>query len=173
MRTTAFYIVMLGAVLPVGSAAAETQPARPCGAAEYGQFDFWLGSWRVSNEGKLAGHNRIEKILDGCALSESWRSVKAHRGNSLTFYDAVRDLWHQTWIDVGGQPLYLEGRFANGRMRLEGTRPGDEGGPPVQHRVEWTALPDGRVRQHWLSSRDGGRSWTDVFDGYYERAADG
>jgi hypothetical protein len=30
-------------------------------------------------------------------------------------------------------------------------------------------LPDGRVRQHWETSKDGGATWTTAFDGYYRR----
>jgi len=148
------------------TADAETDAA-PCSGEAYSQFDFWVGTWTVMAGGKRAGTNRIEKVLDGCALLESWRSAGNHRGHSLTFYDAPRKLWHQTWIDVAGQPLYLEGRFAGSSMQLEGTRPGEAGTPPVMHRVVWTPLAGGTVRQHWRSSSDGGRTWTDVFDGYY------
>lgn len=151
--------------------AAEEQAAAaaPCDTPGHAQFDFWLGSWSVTNQGKPAGTNLIEKVLDGCAYMETWRSTRGHRGHSLTFYDAARGLWHQTWIDVAGEPLYLEGRFENGTMRLEGTRPAKEGRGTVLHRIEWTAQPDGRVRQHWQSSSDGGRTWSEVFDGYYEK----
>jgi hypothetical protein len=30
-------------------------------------------------------------------------------------------------------------------------------------------LDDGRVRQHWRASKDGGETWVTVFDGYYSR----
>src|SRR5687768_615021 len=80
-----------------------------CRSSAYAQFDFWIGTWSVSIQGKPAGTNRIEKVLNGCALLETWRSTGNHRGHSLTFYDAARDRWHQTWIDVAGEPLYLEG----------------------------------------------------------------
>jgi hypothetical protein len=142
-------------------------PAGPCGGKDYAQLDFWVGNWTVTNAGKVAGTNRIEKVLGGCALLESWQSVGQHRGHSLTFYDAPRDLWHQTWIDVAGQPLYLEGRLVDGGMQLEGTRPDPKGGPAVRHRIVWTPLKQGGLRQHWRSSSDGGRTWTDLFDGYY------
>jgi hypothetical protein len=33
----------------------------------------------------------------------------------------------------------------------------------------WTPLPDGRVRQHFKESSDGGKTWTDWFDGYYSK----
>ena len=34
---------------------------------------------------------------------------------------------------------------------------------------QWQPLPDGRVRQLWESSKDGGETWTVAFDGYYAR----
>jgi hypothetical protein len=44
------------------------------------QFDFWVGHWRVTEHGKLAGDNRIEPILDGCALLENWTGAKGGAG---------------------------------------------------------------------------------------------
>ncbi|MGQ0835240.1 MAG: hypothetical protein ACT4O5_10020 [Gammaproteobacteria bacterium] len=170
MLRCAFHGLIIAALQLAGFAvAAETSGAR-CSGAEYGQFDFWLGTWSVTNQGKVAGSNRIEKVLDGCALLETWRSSGNHRGHSLTFYDSARAIWHQTWSDVGGEPLYLEGRFEDGRMRLEGTRPAGNEGVSILHRIEWTPLSDGRVRQHWRASEDAGRTWAEVFDGYYTKS---
>jgi hypothetical protein len=51
---------------------------------------------------------------------------------------------------------------------LSGERPGREAGV-VRHRITWTPLPDGTVRQHWQASRDDGATWDDLFDGRYVR----
>lgn len=165
---------LLLSVLAIASAAvcgAETAPSAPaCTAPAYAEFDFWVGSWSVTdrNTDKLAGANRIEKVLNGCALLESWTGASGHRGHSLTFYDAARQLWHQTWIDVAGEPLYLDGRLVEGVMTLEGVAPGEGGGAEmIRHRIRWSPLEGGRVRQHWQSSADGGTTWTEVFDGIY------
>jgi hypothetical protein len=151
--------------------AADQTPA-PCASPAHGQFDFWVGSWSVTdrNSGKIAGNNKIEKILNGCALLESWTGASGHRGHSLNFYDAARDRWHQTWIDVAGEPLYLDGRFIDGAMILEGVSPGGKGEAELRHRITWSQLDQGGLRQHWQSSKDGGATWTDVFDGIYSRA---
>jgi hypothetical protein len=45
--------------------------------------------------------------------------------------------------------------------------------PAQVQRITWTPLPDGRVRQHWESTTDGGRTWSTVFDGYYTRRGAG
>ena len=42
-------------------------------------------------------------------------------------------------------------------------------GAPVVQRISWTPEPDGRVRQMWQQSRDGGKTWTVAFDGWYRR----
>jgi hypothetical protein len=40
----------------------------------------------------------------------------------------------------------------------------------VRHRITWSQEPEGRLRQLWESSKDGGRTWTTVFDGIYAKA---
>jgi hypothetical protein len=42
-------------------------------------------------------------------------------------------------------------------------------GDPITHRIAWTPLDGGRVRQHWQVSADG-ETWNDVFMGLYTRA---
>jgi hypothetical protein len=170
----AVLIVALGIVaamntsLPEGASAQAPQP-QVCSPDPYHQFDFWLGKWEVTEKGKVAGINRIESILGGCALLESWQGASGFRGNSINFYDAPRGVWHQTWIDHTGGALLLEGRFENGVMRLEGQRPGDKAGEVQRHRITWTPLPDGKLRQLWESSVDG-TTWKPVFDGLYAPA---
>src|SRR5688572_16441717 len=45
----------------------------PCNAAEYHQFDFWLGDWQVFDHstGKLIGFDRVERQLMGCAVVQN------------------------------------------------------------------------------------------------------
>ncbi|MGZ3445268.1 MAG: hypothetical protein ACXWLG_06895, partial [Myxococcaceae bacterium] len=48
----------------------------PCSTAGHRQFDFWVGDWEVQTpKGTAAGENKVEKILDGCALRESWTAT--------------------------------------------------------------------------------------------------
>ena len=147
--------------------AADTPPAN-C-AAEARQFDFWVGRWRVTEAGKLAGTNHIERILGGCALLETWSGAKGGAGRSLNFYDRGDRRWHQTWIDARGGALFLSGEFNAGAMRLTGERPGDGDTPAARHRITWTPLPGGAVRQLWESQPLTGGDWSIQFDGLYER----
>jgi hypothetical protein len=147
--------------------AAGAAPAA-CTAREHRAFDFWIGEWRVETPaGALAGHNQIRSILGGCALRESWRGASGSRGTSLNAWDAAAKRWRQTWIDAGGGVLLLEGGLEGGAMVMRGTTRGADG--DVQERITWTPLPDGRVKQHWQQSRDGGATWTDAFVGLYAR----
>ncbi len=134
------------------------------------QFDFWVGHWRVTEHGKLAGDNRVEPILDGCALLENWTGAKGGAGKSLNFFDREDGLWHQTWIDRSGGALFLAGKFENGAMRLEGERAATGEQPATRHRITWTPLPGGKVRQLWESTPAGKNLWSTQFDGLYEAA---
>lgn len=133
------------------------------------QFDFWIGNWEVSNaNGSVAGHNRIEPILDGCVLKESWTGSSGSAGTSLNFFDPVRGRWRQFWVWREGTTLELEGGMSYGAMVLEGDSV--ENGKPVRNRISWSDPPDASVRQLWESSPDGGKTWQTIFDGTYRPA---
>jgi hypothetical protein len=143
--------------------------ARACADPAYRQFDFWLGRWDVSlPNGKRAGSNRIESILEGCALRETWSGAGGSNGTSYNAYDATRRRWHQTWVDNQGGLLLLEGGFADGRMTLEGETI-DTAGHAQRQRIVWEETSPGQVRQLWETSGDGGATWTTAFDGRYVR----
>ena len=143
-----------------------SQP-KPCTSAPYRHFDFWIGSWQVTNkEGKHVGNSEIKSIMNGCAISEHWTSVSGYQGVSYNFYDKSKKQWHQTWIGVDGNPLYLDGNFVQGKMTLEGETKG-KGGKVIKQKITWTKLANDRVSQHWQISNDNGKTWTDSFLGFY------
>ncbi|MGH8130399.1 MAG: tetratricopeptide repeat protein [Steroidobacteraceae bacterium] len=149
---------------------AMVEPLKPCNTPEYRQFDFWLGDWDVespASPGRVS-RNRIIRINNGCTLREEYTSPGGYAGTSLNFYDATRKLWHQTWIDNQGAALYLEGGLQGKSMVLATTAD-----PQQVNRITWTLLDDGRVRQLWESTTDGGKTWTTVFDGYYRKREGG
>ncbi|HZF16685.1 MAG TPA: hypothetical protein VE046_12140 [Steroidobacteraceae bacterium] len=160
---------ILFALTTLALADAPVQPPPACSAALYRQFDFWVGDWNVTQNGKPAGTNRIDRILGGCALLEHWAGAGGSVGNSLNYYDATRAVWHQTWIDNQGSPLELEGKLAGGNMVLTGNTLDATSGATVINRLTWTPRADGTVRQHWEISTDGAKSWTTAFDGLYTR----
>lgn len=145
---------------------AQSRPA-PCADSVYRAFDFWVGDWEVRlADGSLAGHNTIRSMAGGCALAESWRGAGGSVGESLNYHDPGDGMWHQRWVDASGLVLRLDGGpTEDGGMRLEG-----RGGDTTRlHRITWTPLPDGRVRQHWQVTADGGVTWSELFEGFYAR----
>ena len=148
---------------------AQTSPpaAAPCSTAEYRQFDFWIGQWDVFRpDGKPAGRSSITQTLDDCVILEDYHGATGYHGQSFNIYDSTRQVWHQTWVDVTGGLLVLEGKFSNGQMVLEGRKA--EGTASVRERIVWKPLDGGGVEQIWDESRDEGKTWTVLFDGIYK-----
>ncbi len=140
---------------------AVTEKLKPCNSSEHRAFDFWLGEWQVTTPSRpsWSATSSITLGNNGCSIHEHYVSQGGYTGNSINFYDATKKQWHQSWIDNQGGPLYLDGGYSDGRMRLA----------DASSRITWTLLEDGRVRQLWESTADEGKTWTVAFDGYYSR----
>ena len=149
------------------------QPAQQpgCDSEKHRQFDFWIGEWEVTNPaGQRAGTNRIEKILNGCVLQENWVGAGGSAGKSFNMYYALDDTWRQTWVDGSGTRLDLVGGFDGKEMVLSGEMPSAQGdGSTVFHEISFTPNEDGTVQQHWRASRDGKKTWNDLFVGTYKK----
>ena len=158
--------------LGIASAQSTDKTSASCVAPEYRQFDFWIGRWEVFDpSGKKVGDSRIDRINDGCALLENWTGGGSVTGKSLNIYDSEDRQWHQFWVDSSSSRLMLDGKFADGKMILAGTKV-DPKKPEnaVIQRITWSRNGDGSVRQLWESSGDGGKKWTTAFDGKYVKA---
>jgi hypothetical protein len=145
-----------------------------CTAAAYRQFDFWLGDWdtyRIKNDhpGDVSvARNRVTAILDGCALHEAYTRSDGYAGESFTSYDASRKVWHQTWVTNQGELNVMEGTQQGQRIVLSGQVTDAQG---VQwQRVSWEPWQGG-VREVCEGSRDGGKTWTTLFDILFRRHA--
>jgi hypothetical protein len=150
---------------------------RPCSAAEFRQFDFWLGEWDVFNPaGQKIGTSSITPTNDGCVLLESWRDLRGGTGNSFNFYETKTKRWHQFWVSSNGNaaplasapdgtPMPMSGGLAGGAMVLQ-----SPAGVKPLNRWTWTKVEGGHVRQHAEQSADDGKTWTTVFDGLYVRS---
>lgn len=150
---------------------AHAQTPPPCAEAVFHQFDFWLGEWDVfAPGGQRAGRNIIRAAEGGCAIVETWTSASGNTGTSLNFYDRADRKWHQAWMERGGEALRLSGAFADGHMRLQSDSAGPDG---AVNRITWTPMPDGKVKQFWDASTDGGKTWKTAFDGTYVKSANG
>lgn len=155
------------------SSSQDTKPydAEICSLDRFRDFDFWVGSWEVTDgTGQIAGRNEIALEQNDCVLVERWQSVRGRTGLSMNYYDPALDKWRQHWIGLG-LVLEMAGGMSDGSMILEGPLQYLKSGEVTLLRGIWTPLPDGRVRQHFLETRDNGTTWEDWFDGYYERVS--
>jgi hypothetical protein len=167
MATLAFAFTLLATAAIAQQETPQTD-LPPCSAAEHRQFDFWLGEWEVTMNGKAAGTNTITTILGGCVIMEEWQSEgSAFSGKSFNRYDPVSGKWEQVWVDNTGGVLRLAGEYKDGKMVLAGKHV--VGGETVVDRITWHNNDDGTVRQVWEKSKDDGENWNAVFDGVYTK----
>ncbi len=151
--------------------AAMSRLAYPCEHDEaFRQFDFWVGEWDVRGPGgALAGTNSIRKEERGCVLIEKWTSTVGGTGHSVNYVDKTTGEWVQIWNAEGGSQIDIRGGMTDEGMLLVGTLHTISNGTTIPFRGLWTPLPDGRVRQFFEQSNDGGETWTSWFEGYYTR----
>ena len=155
-------------ILGPAPAAAQNQPQPTCDGPEYRQFDFWIGEWDVTVRGQPAGTSVITSKEKGCLIHEQWTSAGGGTGQSMNFYDRTDGKWHQVWVASNGSVLRFTGALENGALAYasQGKRPD---GAVILHRLVFTPNADGSVRQHWTTSTDDGKTWTEAFDGLYRK----
>lgn len=145
--------------------------AYPCEHQEaFRDFDFWIGEWDVHlANGTLAGSNVIKPVERGCALTEQWTSVNGSTGMSINYLDKASGEWVQVWNSESGSQIVIRGGMTDDGMALEGYIHYVGNGTTAPFRGLWTPLPDGRVRQFFEQSNDGGHTWQPWFEGFYTR----
>lgn len=163
-----FSALPVALVLAAAPLAAQQAPPPACVGSDYRQFDFWVGDWEVTDS---AGHvvygtNLVTREEGNCLVHEHWVGSRGGTGQSLNFYDPTRKYWQQVWVGNDGLILSITGGLAGNAMVLTGEA-ANPGGQLMQQRASWTPEPDGRVRQYWQQSSDGGKTWTVAFDGWY------
>lgn len=167
---------MLGVSAPAAFAqdtvaADKTAVKYPCEERpEFREFDFWLGDWEVHvANGKLVGHNSITSVEKGCLILENWTSVTGGTGMSINYLDKTTGEWVQIWNSAGGTQIDYRGGLTDEGMLLVGKIHDVSSGTTQDFRGLWTLLDDGRVRQFFEQSNDGGKIWTTWFEGFYTR----
>jgi len=172
----AFFSVFALSGLAAPSALAQDAPAgsaAPCAAAAYRAFDFWLGTWDVTNTttDKTAGRNIITSAENGCLILERWTSAGGGTGQSYNYYDPHREKWRQVWVSGPAIIDYEGGLNDAGEMVLEGEIV-YRNGETAPFRGIWTPNADGSVTQHFDQYDDETDDWQLWFEGRYVKAAE-
>lgn len=148
-----------------GLVRAQVANASACSSSEYHQFDFWVGNWdafEVADLKTSGAHLRVEKILGGCVLKETYDGASGVEGQSFSIYDRTRGVWHQSWVTSRGQLLTIEGGMQDGKMVLSGADKTADGKDRLV-RGTWAQEAEG-VRETAVRSTDGGKTWELWFD---------
>ncbi len=170
-------MLLIGAMVVLSATAQDSEPLssseeiRPCFLRdELRAFDFWLGNWEVTTrDDTLAGHNAITLREQGCYLFESWRGASGVTGSSINYFDAAKKEWVQHWVSPNGSQIHIAGGLVDGSMVLVGEIYYLARAQQADFRGTWTPLLDGRVRQFFEQSNDGGKTWEPWFEGFYRR----
>jgi hypothetical protein len=86
-----------------------------------------LDAYEVGGSEKRVARARVEVILGGCGLRETYEQNDGLVGESFTTYDAPRKLWHQTWLTNRGRLLTIEGGFQGDSLTLQGSQLSSDG----------------------------------------------
>lgn len=178
IRLTASAIlgVWLSSALPgvaqSDDASAPSQTPAPCAAPIYGEFDFWVGTWDVTDlNGNLQGRNVISREESGCMVLERWTSATGGTGQSYNYVDPVSGLWRQVWLSAAANIDYAGGKTSAGGMRLEGEIT-YRNGSVFPFRGEWVPGSDGTVLQTFQQYNPETQNWDQWFTGIYTRVED-
>jgi tetratricopeptide (TPR) repeat protein len=140
---------------------------KPCMFAEgYRQFDFWVGEWDVFANNQKVGTSNVKVLQQGCIVEENW-ATPAQTAQSFNFYNPVTKKWHQSYMDSNGGNWMMDGEYRDGALRYEGFIYTPQGKTPVH--MTFYNLGADRVRQTAETSADGGKTWTQGWDGLYIR----
>ena len=158
-------------IFTIVAAALAAANAQPCRASEVSRnLDFWVGDWDVYVGRDLAGRDTVQRLMNGCAVTERWRDAQGGEGMSLFAFDARKDLWTQTWVtDDSSLPGGIKFKLLRAHSPSSTTFQGEiEGktGAVFYDRTILTALPGGRVHQEIQISRNG-IDWRTGFDAVY------
>ncbi len=170
------HIAMVLLLLFAASAIAQSPPKSCADLPYYSLLDFWVGEWDVYVGEEKVGDNRIEKILQGCAVMEHWKGSGGGEGKSLFFVDEA-GTWKQIWVtqwatNPGGvkEKSMVDADVENAIRFLGELQHPDVG--TWFDSTTLTSLDNGDVRQVIEVSKDNGASWEITFDAVYRRVKD-
>ena len=137
-------------------------------------LSFWIGEWDVFSGDQKIGSNKIEWILNECAIVENWRDGRGEEGKSLFYYQPAENRWKQVWVTEnplrpGGvkEKAHIE-TLENGSVCFQGRMIGSEGAIYLD-RTTLVPHENGHVTQIIEISADDGENWQGVFEAVYKR----
>ena len=161
-------LILLFLCASILSSAQVSKPQCSCCSDDHLQFDFWVGSWSVSDTlGNPIGKNRVEKIQSGCVLMENWTSANM-TGTSYNYFDAADSTWNQLWLDSNGGQLKLKGGLINDEMVLKSEL--IQGKKSLYYnQLSWKENDDKSVTQTWKVFDKNDQLLQLIFLGIYKR----
>ncbi|HRW29847.1 MAG: hypothetical protein KDF58_06105 [Alphaproteobacteria bacterium] len=145
------YLLISPASVSMVSAQSVNDLVVPCAIPFYRELDFTVGDWQVFNKdtGKLAGYDRIGRILKGCAIQQIWVSLDDHfsskyvpfrmNGRSVTAFNG--SYWVQLWVDNQAGVQLLKGGPEKDKFVLKSD--GTVGG--YEYKMSWQRQDDGTL----------------------------
>ena len=131
----------------------------PCAAADRDAFRFWTGKWDYAVKGYDPGVTTVTAEEDGCVLREEFVDRDGQQAHTRLAYDAATHAWIRTVTDPS-RTYHSRGVFEGSQIHFYESPTERETYQPVDAR---------HVRFTGERSRDGGRSWTLLFDAMFTR----
>ena len=133
------------------------------------QLNFWLGDWELSwGEGET-GSNRVQRILDGRVISETFDGNPgvSFRGQSVSVYRPQHEQWQQTWVDTDGNYWHFHGGWQGDRFVFATDDIVEN--RPVKYQMIFRDIEENSLKWIWERSDDGGKTWEVKWQLHYER----
>jgi len=171
-------LAFTGPLMPSTAAARDNAPPFvPCALPIFRTMDFWVGDWKVYHRksGKLAGFDRVVRILKGCAIQQSWISLDDYfssplvpfrmNGKSLMAFNGKQ--WVQFWVDNQAGSQVIAGNFHGTKLVLASQT-------PIMgyiYQLTWEKQVDGTVDHIARRRKVTEKTWKTLFDFIYRRNA--
>ncbi len=158
------------------SAAVSHSSNTPCSETDARQFDFWVGDWNVHNRNRQPGSDnpawfdtgeatdRVESVLDRCAVIELWRGRLTFGdllGFSLRAFNPLSHEWDLLLLwPPPDHPRFglLHGSFHHRRGEFFFDS-ADAEGRPIRNRYTFSDISRESLRWDSAVSSDKGLSW--------------
>lgn len=167
-----FLVSAVALIAAAATPVAAQQAVPPCDQdPHFHELDFALGEWIATNTaGTPRATVRMEKVLDGCAISDQWIRPAGEKGNGLALlsYSRLFGRWTYAWASDRAVVTYFTGHQVEpGHMLFATEEPTATG----RHIRRWSLSrkADGGVRELSLGSDDGGKSWSTEYDIHWSR----